>query len=85
MAGNDNHVAPKAAVSRAEDEVLYSDTAECKNVIMDNCDMKDKNTTNEEKEEEGYYKNEIKMDQAQGLQTTQMQAQVQQADTQAGR
>jgi len=46
--------------------------------------MKDKNTANEEKEEVGYYKNEIKMDQAQGLQT-QMQAQVQQTDTQAGR
>lgn len=52
---------------------------------MDNCGIKDKKTTNEDREEEEYHKNDIEMDQAQGLQTTQMQAQVQQTDTQSGR
>lgn len=59
--------------------------AECKNATIDKCGMKDKKMANEEGEDEGYHKNEIKMDQAQGLQITQMQAQAQQTDTQAGR
>lgn len=56
---------------------------ECKSITMDNCGMKDEKTANEEREEEEEekgHRKEIKMDQAQGLQT-----QAQQTDTQADR
>ncbi|XP_072744036.1 phosrestin-2 [Anoplolepis gracilipes] len=93
MAENDSHVAPKATVIRSEDEerreALYPHTVECKNMTKDNCGMKEEKTVNEEQEEEekedgDRYKKDIKMDQAQGLQT-QLQEQVQQTDTQADR